>query len=140
MTEENKRRNIADELARGAECIAAADVLHKAGYINDAVSRVYYYLLHTVRALLLSKGLEPRSHESALRLFGMHFVKEQIFDPTDAHVFSRLMKYREEADYNPSYVFVEQDYLEIREESKRLAQKIQQHLTDRGYVAGGRGN
>jgi len=31
-----------------------------------------------VRALLLGKGLEPKTHEGALRLLGLHFVKPGI--------------------------------------------------------------
>ena len=30
--------------------------------------------------------------------------------------FSRLMKYREEADYNPSYMFTREDYIELKKE------------------------
>jgi uncharacterized protein (UPF0332 family) len=53
--------------------------------------------------VLLTEGLEPKSHEGALRLFGLHFVKPGAFEAKDSHIFSKLMKLREEADYNPSY-------------------------------------
>ena len=57
------------------------------------------------RALLLLKELEPRSHEGVLRLFGLHFVKNGPFEAADSHIVSKMMKLREEADYNPSYTF-----------------------------------
>jgi uncharacterized protein (UPF0332 family) len=101
MTEENRRENIRAELDRAKEALAAATLLYENGYISDAISRLYYFVLYNIRALLLSKGLEPRSHDGALRLLGLHFVREGLMDKRAAQVFSKLMKFREEADYNP---------------------------------------
>ena len=44
------------------------------------------------------------------------------------------MKYREEADYNPSYVFAGQDYSALRRDLDMLIGRIQQHLKARGYL------
>jgi hypothetical protein len=134
MTEENIKRNITSELERAAEVFRAAMLLHSNGLINDAVSRLYYFLLHMVRALLLSRGLEPKSHEGALRLFAMYFVKENIFKVADAHVFSKLMKYREEADYNPLYMFTAEDFLGLQKEAEILSAQIKQYLSREGYL------
>ena len=93
-----------------------------------------YIILHTIRALLLTKGLEPKNHEGALRVFGLHFVKEGIFLPRDSHIFSRLMKYREEADYNPSYTFTKEDFIEFKKEAEDLSSKIKAYLNKMGYI------
>jgi len=98
VTKDNRRENIRAELDRAAEALAAATLLYKHGYVSDAISRLYYFVLYNVRALLLSKGLEPRSHEGALRLLGLHFVREGLMDKSTAQVFSKLMKFREERD------------------------------------------
>ncbi len=134
MTEDNKKINIAEELARAKESIKAAELLFEGGLINDAVSRLYYFALYHIRAVLLSKGLEPKSHEGALRLFGLHFVKEGQFEAGTSHVFSKLMKYREEADYNPSYTFTKEDYTELRREAEALAVKAETFLRGKGYL------
>jgi uncharacterized protein (UPF0332 family) len=102
--------------------------------VNDAVSRRYYCLLYHVRAVLLVKGLEPKSHESALRLFSLHFVKTSLFEPAAAHLFSRLMKYREEADYNPSYVFSRDEYLHLRAEVDALMGLVRKYLQAQGFI------
>ncbi len=134
MTEDNKKSNIVEETARAKEALGAADLLFDSGFLNDAVSRLYYVVLYHIRALLLSKGLEPKSHEGALRLFGLHFVKEGHFEPKASHVFSKLMKYREEADYNPSYTFTKEDYVELRQEADRLSCSIKAYLKQEGYL------
>jgi uncharacterized protein (UPF0332 family) len=87
-----------------------------------------------VRALLLTEGLEPKSHEGALRLFGLYFVKKGLFEARDSYIFSKLMKYREEADYNPSYTFTSEDFVTFKEESGRLIERIVAYLKKTGYL------
>ncbi len=98
VTQPNQREGIREELSRAQSALAAADLLAKGGFASDAVSRLYYSLLFRVRALLLTEGLQPRSHEGALTLLSQHFVKTGTLDRTVSHLFSKLMKYREEAD------------------------------------------
>jgi uncharacterized protein (UPF0332 family) len=134
VNEENKKANIREEIDRANEAVRAANLLFENGFVKDAISKLYYSLLYCVRGLLLTKGLEPKSHEGALRLFGLHFVKSGIFEAKDSHLFSKLMKYREEADYNPSYTFSSEDFTEFKNDAETLIQKIITHLKDKGYL------
>jgi uncharacterized protein (UPF0332 family) len=134
MSEENIKLNINEELTRARKALESADILFHHENYSDAISRLYYFLFHVLKALLLSKSLEPRSHEGALRLFGLHFVKDGIFLPSDSHVFSRLMKYREEADYNTSYIFTSEDYIEFEKETTELYNKILDYLKKEKYI------
>ena len=133
MTEKNKKSNIDEELYRAETALGAADLLAGNGYLNEAVSRLYYYLLYEIRALLLTESLEPKSHEGALRLFSLHFVKNGSFSPGSSHTFAKIMKYREEADYNPSYTFTNKDFQKLRQETQELAERINLYLTEKGY-------
>jgi len=135
VKEQNKIDNVREEIDRADESMKAADLLFNNGFIRDAVGKLYYSLLYTVRAMLLTKGLEPKSHEGALRLFGMHFVKRRIFEAKDSHVFSKLMKYRQEADYNPSYMFTTEDFVEFKKEAEIVIQKITSRLKKEGYLS-----
>jgi len=134
VTEENKRVNIRAELDRAGQAKKSAELLFTHGQFTDAVSRLYYFVFHTLKALLLAEGLEPKSHEGALILFGLHFVKTGKFAPGEAHIISRLMKYRQEADYNPVYVFIENDYKQVRGEAESLAHRISDFLKVAGYL------
>lgn len=134
MTDENKKENIKTELERASQAFDAATLLFDNDFLNDAISKLYYFLLYNIRALLLAKGLEPKSHEGALRLFGLHFVKENLFKPADSHIFSRLMKYREEADYNPSYMFNVEDFIAFRKEAEGLSDKIKTYLKEKKFI------
>jgi len=134
MTEENKKENIKAELEGAAKTLLEADLLFKNSFFKGAVSRLYYSLLYSIRALLLIQGLEPKSHEGALRLFSLHFVKEGRFEAKASHVFSKMMKYREEADYNPAYIFSKEDFVELRKEVGELSGEIMAYLKEKGYL------
>jgi hypothetical protein len=43
------------------------------------------------------------------------------------------MKFREEADYTPSYVFTEEDFKELAIEADNLFLKIRAYLKDKDY-------
>jgi hypothetical protein len=134
VNEENKKANIREEIDRANDAIRAANLLFENGFVRDGVSKLYYSLLYNIRALLLTVGLEPKSHEGALRLFGLHFVKPGVFEAKDSHIFSKLMKFREEADYNPSYSFSPEDFTEFKSEAEGMMQKITNHLKNKGYL------
>lgn len=134
MREENKKENIREEISRAHEAIKASDLLFENNFVKDAVAKLYYAFLYTIRALLLTKGFEPKSHEGALRLFALHFVKRGIFEAKDSHIFSKLMKYREEADYNPSYIFTNEDFIELKKEAESVLLKISSYLKEKGYL------
>jgi len=130
VTKDNRRQNINAEMERADEALAAATLLFENGYINDAISRLYYFILYNVRALLLSKDLEPRSHDGAIRLLGLHFIKSGLMSKSTAQVFSKLMKYREEADYNPISIFAKEDFVAFQEEAASLATAIKKYLKE----------
>ena len=133
MTLQNKELAISEELDRAGAAIRAVRVLVEEDLLNDAVSRLYYYVLYHIRALLLTIDLEPGSHEGALRLFGFHFIKNGTLPPSYSHLFSRLMKYREEADYNPSYIFERSDVVGFIDEAEAFAAKINGMIKEAGF-------
>jgi len=45
-----------------------------------------------------------------------------------------MMKYREEADYNPAYIFSKEDFVELRKEVGELSDEIMAYLKEKGYL------
>jgi uncharacterized protein (UPF0332 family) len=60
-----------------------------------------------------------------------------LLEPEASHLFSRLMKYGEEADYNPSYVFTTNNARTLRDETAALASRIAELIRQSGYLTGG---
>ena len=133
MTEHNRAHAIAEETRRANDALRAADLLADNELFSDAISRLYYCVLSHVRALPLTLDVETRSHEAALRLLSLHFVKAGTLPRETAHVFAKLMKFREEADYNASYLFAAEDFDELRTEAMRLAQATEALIRAAGH-------
>jgi uncharacterized protein (UPF0332 family) len=66
---------------------------------RKCVVNLYYAYLHTVRALLATKGIYPKTHEGVERMFSLHFIKSKRFESKFGVYFSNLHSRREEADY-----------------------------------------
>ena len=47
---------------------------------NTAINRLYYACYYAVIALLLDKGIQPKSHTGVRQMFGLHFIKTGIID------------------------------------------------------------
>lgn len=116
MTGENARINAREEIARAEESLSAARHLLTGGFGNDAVSRAYYAAFHCARALLVSKGIEAKTHRGTVQLLGLHFVKTGILAPETAGLLAHLETYRELVDYTPATRFTGE---EAREEIAR---------------------
>ena len=113
MTPDNRHANVAEEMARGHETFRAAEALFKLGLFNDAVSRAYYAAYHWAKALLLTKGMESKTHRGVVQLVGLHFVREGLLPPEAATLLSQLEDAREMGDYTPSAHFTETNAREM---------------------------
>lgn len=105
MNDQQKRADIAAEVARGDSALRSAEILVAAGERADAVSRAYYAAFHHARALLLTLGEEARTHGGLDRLVQRDLVRTGKLAPEIAALLSRLMTFRQNADYLAEYVF-----------------------------------
>ena len=101
MNAENRRRNAEVEMQKAAEALGEARLLCDAERWAGAVSRGYYALFHAVKALLVSQGLEAKTHQGVETLFAQHFIRTGLVEREWAAHFVRLQRYREQADYGP---------------------------------------
>jgi len=65
------------------------------------------------------------------RKIAIHEELNRASEAGESHIFSKLMKYREEADYNPTYTFTAEDYEELRKEVLELSHHIREYLNYR---------
>ena len=139
MTEENRRRNLQDEVERGDQAVRAAQALLDAGLHADSVSRAYYAAYHLLRALLLSRGLEPRSHSGAIHLFNTEFVRGGFLPSSHNRLLGGLQRARELADYDSAVAFSAEDARQSLADARAFAREILELLGREGWLAGGSG-
>lgn len=94
-----------DEIERAFEELNAAKLLLEKGFSFKSVSSSYYTIYHAAKALLLLKGVDPRTHEGVERMFSLYYIKTKDFDLSVGKTIGRLMKMRQEADYYPEVPF-----------------------------------
>jgi len=104
MSSENRSVAIDEELVSMEENLAAARALVGLALLRPAMTRVYYAVFHAARALLFAEGLEPKSDEGVQHLLSLHYVKPGRLAPAWNRVYSRLQKFREEADHGSGFV------------------------------------
>jgi uncharacterized protein (UPF0332 family) len=128
VTSENRRVHVEAEFARGRAALRAAETLLAAGLLNDAVSRAYYAALHHALALLLTEGIEPRTHAGTSQMLSLHFVMTGKLSPDRAKDLSRLEQFRCEADYNRFFVFTEPSAAEEVQVARRFCASVSELL------------
>ncbi|MDX2092448.1 MAG: HEPN domain-containing protein [Kofleriaceae bacterium] len=109
MTEELRRTNIRDEIARAEDALKAAEALIPLALFADAISRSYYGVFHALRALAFTRGIEPRTHAGVIHVFNTEFVRTGLFPSSFNRTLSGLQRSRELADYDAAVVFSEPD-------------------------------
>ena len=107
MTKDNQRQNIADEVAKGDDLLDSAEILHRAGKYADAVSRGYYATFHYARGLLLTLGIEAKTHSGLTQLLQREFVRNGKLSAKSGATMAKLLALRHDADYNAVLVLTE---------------------------------
>jgi uncharacterized protein (UPF0332 family) len=78
-------------------------------FTKDAVSRAYYAVFHTLHALLLSRGLEAKTHAGAIHLFNIEFVRSGVIASSHNRILAGMQRSRELADYDAAVAFSKDD-------------------------------
>ncbi len=134
MTEGNRRKNLADEVARAELALQASSALLDLGLHADSVSRAYYGVFHYLRALLLTRGSEPRTHAGAIHLFNVELVRTGAFPSTYNRLLAGLQRSRELADYDPGVTFSADDARAELEDARDFAAEARAWMVREGWL------
>ena len=83
-------------------------------------------------ALLLARGLEPRTHAESVHVFNTHFVRPGLFDPSHNRVLAGLQRSRELADYDAAVQFSERDAGDLLAEARAFGDAVEAFLRTEG--------
>lgn len=131
----NRSENSKLEQERGKSALEEAKILFANRKYDGAVSRGYYAAFHYACAVLLSHGLEARSHRGLQRLFHLHFIKAKIFDEEIGVILGHAQKAREEADYYPEIAFSEKTAGDRLAEVENFVAQMRKFLKKEGSVS-----
>lgn len=135
MSPENRRANIAEELAASRQAREAAARNAAAGDLKTAVNRLYYAVFHLARAVCLSEGIEPRRHRALNRLLRIHFVQAGRLAEWTVQTLSRLENDRDLADYVAAFQIDTARYQEREQEADRVLAELEAYLRGGGWLS-----
>jgi len=134
MTSDNCRINLQEELELSRSAWEEGEALLSLGHARGSLTRYYYSTFHAARAALLSRGIEPRTHQGVVAEFNRHFVQTGLIDRVTARSLSHLQKDREEADYSRSIPFSEEDAKQAQSSSRAFIVAIRDVLSREGMT------
>jgi uncharacterized protein (UPF0332 family) len=94
---------------KSAERLRAAHMLFEQGYYEEAISVAYYATLWAARALLLTEGAEPRTHEGVRTMLGLYFIRTGKLPNEVGRLFTRRLDDRMSADYSADAFLTSED-------------------------------
>ena len=114
------------ELYVAEEELSSAQILFEHGKYRDAISRAYYSMFHSARALLLLRGANPKKHSGTLAMFGKMYVKEGLLDEYYGKAFTKAFQLRSQADYNVMYSPSREEAEEVLEMALEFLEKAEE--------------
>jgi uncharacterized protein (UPF0332 family) len=95
---------VAYRIERAKETYRDAVLLLEKGSLNSCINRLYYSVFYASIALLLTRGLEVKSHNGVKRKIG-NLVVEGIIKKENAKIFGVLSDFRNKGDYDDLFDF-----------------------------------
>ena len=118
------------EWRRSVRSLAAAGLLAREGYAEDAVSRTYYAILHAAKAALLVHDMTVDSHAALRRRFGEHLVRGGRIEREWSDQLRVGLEDRLAADYDAVRVVAPEDARQEVERADAFVARIRRYLLD----------
>lgn len=117
-----------EKLEFADEKVSTARLLLKNQKFEDAVSRAYYGMFHSAKALLLEKDSDPKTHSGTASELGKLFRKELGKEMT--RDFSRIQEKRQRADYGELKDISSEEAEKVVEKAGSFVSKIKNILKE----------
>lgn len=100
MNSEDREEYVKYRMESAIKTYDASLVLAQNEFWNSAVNRLYYAAFYAINALLVSNGIQTKSHTATKTQFSKHFIKTGIINKKYGLLFSQLFDWRQKGDYD----------------------------------------
>jgi len=123
---------IRQEVKKAEQALKAAQNLLADGLYDDAVSRAYYAVFHSARAVLKVKGIETVSHKGLISQFALHLVKTGEVEEEYGDILRQIKEDRETGDYEPLVTFGSEETTQLVGSADRFLRRMRQWIGKKG--------
>lgn len=127
------QEEILREFQRGNKSWESSQLLLESELYEDALSRAYYAVLHSAKAVLMAEGIQIKSHRGVRRLFGQHLVKPAKIKNEYAKILNTLQDLRFQADYDAMYSADRETAQELVSKAEKFLDEMRRILVERGF-------
>jgi len=99
-------------------------------FYNTAVNRLYYACYYAACALLISKGIEVKSHDGVRQQLGLHFVLTNVIPQPLGRFYSRLFSKRSTGDYDDFVNHTKETVDELYPQAKEFIETAEQYINN----------
>lgn len=95
------------------------------GRLKTSVNRSYYAALNAIRSLLILEGVNPESHDGAITLLSLRFIKTQQLSADAVKKFKTLLTKRTDVDYGDFETIDTNDAASSLQEAEEIMNMIE---------------
>lgn len=100
-----------------------------------SVSRCYYSMFTAARALLLKKGIAPKTHKGTIKKFGEEYIKTGVFPEELGKAYSYVESLREISDYGTSINDIDRkDAEKALSYANKFVSEAEKYLEREGHI------
>ena len=121
---------IEKHLAVAEESLNEAKILLENGLYRGAISRAYYSMFHSAKALLLTKNISPRKHSGIVRALGLEFVSRGYLEEVYAKSYKYAFDMRQKADYGVEFVVSKETAKDLVENAELFLERVKKAVKE----------
>ncbi|MBP3790391.1 MAG: HEPN domain-containing protein [Prevotella sp.] len=124
LNHEERAAVVSYRIEKAARAIEQAKHNLPMEYWELIANRMYYAAYYAVSALLIANGYSAKTHETILRLFGLHFIQTEILPKDYGKLYNKLFTLRLKGDYNDRYNLTLEEVLPLVEPTEQLIREV----------------
>ncbi len=122
-------------MAKAKDSMDVAKQLHEQKHYNDAASKAYYAVFHSLQTILLTKGLSFSKHSAVLSAFNKEFIYSGVFAKDFYTKIIRLFKDRQIGDYEYAKDIDRESSETDVADAELIINAIEEYLKNEGYLS-----
>lgn len=111
MTDDERLAVVEFRIEKALRAFEQAKGVVELKYWETIANRLYYAAYNAVSALLIANGDTAQSHSGVIHLFGLNFIRTNIFPAETGKLYHKLFTMRQTGDYDDTYGLTENDVL-----------------------------
>lgn len=128
--DEDRRELSKFRLEKAEENLKAAKLLIENNLFRESISRSYYCIFHSARALIAYEKFDSRKHSSIIAYFNINYIKTGKIEKEYSRIISKAFKIRTDSDYKDFYLVSREETNEQLKNAEKFLKRIRTYIEE----------